>query len=271
MGNRLLFGCFIGICLVLMAGLCLAESTSGGTAVATAKAEQGSDEALESGEDDLMAELGADYPDSDMGAIADPLEPWNRLVFQVNDKLYLWILDPVARGYAATVPQPWRESYANAFYNVATPVRMVNDFLQGKPVQAFQELGSFVINTLFGFGGLLEPAENIDFLQPDPADTDTGLTLGTWGLGHGIYMVWPVLGPSSLRDTVGKVGDSFMNPLSYVSPWELSAGLKTGERVNALSLRLGEYQDFKESALDPYTAFKDGYIQYRQKALKEEN
>lgn len=271
MRNRLLLGCFTGICLLLMAGMCLAESPSGGTALATSKAEQGSDQALESARDDIMAELGADYSDSDIEAISDPLEPWNRLVFQVNDKLYLWILDPVARGYAATVPQPWRESYANAFYNVATPGRMVNDFLQGKPVQAFQELGSFVINTVFGFGGLLQPAEGIEFLQPDPPDTDTGLTLGTWGFGHGIYVVWPVLGPSSLRDTVGKVGDSFMNPLSYVSPWELSVGLKSGERVNALSLRLGEYQDFKESALDPYTAFKDGYIQYRQKALKEEN
>ena len=271
MGNRLLFVGFVGVCLLLMAGMCLAENPSGGSPVATTKVEQEADQDLVSAEDDLMAELGEDYPDSDIGTIADPLEPWNRLVFQVNDKLYVWILDPVARGYAATVPQPWRESYANAFYNVATPVRMVNDFLQGKPVQAFQELGSFVINTVFGFGGLLEPAEGIEFLQPDPPDTDTGLTLGTWGLGHGIYVVWPVLGPSSLRDTVGKVGDSFMNPLSYVSPWELSVGLKSGERVNALSLRLGEYQDFKESALDPYSAFKDGYIQYRQKALKEEN
>jgi phospholipid-binding lipoprotein MlaA len=248
-----------------MAGPGLAAETS----LALAESEQTKAQDPGSNEDnDLMAELGADYADQGTDAIADPLEPLNRLIFQVNDRLYVWVLDPVARGYAAAVPEPWRESFGHAFYNVATPVRLVNNLLQGRPVNAARELGSCVINTVFGFVGLLEPAKSIEILRPQPPDTDAGLTLGTWGLGHGFYLVLPVLGPSSLRDSVGRVGDVYLDPLDYVSPWELALGLRAEERLNAMSLRLGQYEDMKESALDPYTAFKDGYIQYRQRALE---
>lgn len=255
------------LCLMLMAG----PSLAGETNLALAGSEQ--TQTQESGSDaenDLMSELGADYADQDAEAVADPLEPLNRVMFQVNDRLYLWVLDPVARGYAATVPEPWRESFDQAFYNVAMPVRLVNNLLQGRPVNAAREAGSFVINTVFGFAGLLEPAKSIEILTPQPPDTDAGLTLGTWGLGHGFYLVLPVLGPSSLRDTVGRAGDVYLDPLDYVSPWELALGLRVEEKLNAMSLRLGQYEDMKESALDPYTAFKDGYIQYRQRALEAE-
>ena len=221
-------------------------------------------------EDDLMAELGSDYGEPGQQAIADPLEPWNRLMFQVNDKLYFWVLHPTAEGYAAVMPRPWRESFANAFDNAASPVRIVNDLLQGDVVQAGQELGACFINTVFGLGGLLEPSRGIPALTPDPPDTDTGLTLGSWGIGHGIYLFWPVIGPSSLRDTVGKVGDGFLHPVYYFTPWEWDIGLKAGDGVNILSLNLDQYQDLKDGALDPYTAFKDGYIQYRKKALHKE-
>ncbi|MFO7876926.1 MAG: VacJ family lipoprotein [Desulfovermiculus sp.] len=253
------------LCLMLMAG----PSLAGETNLALAGAEQ--TQTQESGSDaenDLMSELGADYAGQDTDSIADPLEPLNRLMFQVNDRLYLWVLDPAARGYAAAVPEPWRESFGHAFYNVATPVRLVNNLLQGRPVNAAREVGSCVINTVFGFAGLLEPAKSIEILRPQPPDTDAGLTLGTWGLGHGFYLVLPVLGPSSLRDSVGRVGDVYLDPLDYVSPWELALGLRAEEKLNALSLRLGQYEDMKESALDPYSAFKDGYIQYRKRSLQ---
>jgi phospholipid-binding lipoprotein MlaA len=220
--------------------------------------------------DDLMAELGMDYDDPKQPAIADPLESWNRIMFQVNDKLYFWVMHPVARGYAATLPEPWRKSFGNAFENLATPVRAANDLLQGKLVRAGQEVGSCLINTLFGFGGLLKPSEGIAALQPDPPDTDGGLTLGTWGMGHGIYLFWPVIGPSSLRDSVGKVGDSFLQPLYFIAPWEVEVGVKSGEGINYLSLNLDQYEDLKEGALDPYTALKDGYIQYRKSALNSD-
>lgn len=262
-------------CILLPLGLCLGlmlmagPGLAGETNLTLAGAEQTQTRKSESSlENDLMAELGTDYAEQDREAIADPLEPLNRVMFQVNDRLYVWFLDPVARGYAATVPEPWRESFDQAFYNVAMPVRLVNNLLQGRPVNAAREVGSFVINTVFGFVGLLEPAKSIEILTPQPPDTDAGLTLGTWGIGHGFYLVLPVLGPSSLRDSVGRVGDVYLDPLDYVSPWELALGLRVEEKLNAMSLRLGQYEDMKESALDPYTAFKDGYIQYRQRALE---
>ncbi|MFP4257940.1 MAG: VacJ family lipoprotein [Desulfovermiculus sp.] len=265
MRSLTLFPVALFLCFMFLAGQGLAAENS----LAPPGSEQAQAQDAGSDEDgDMMAELEADYGDQDGGTVADPLEPWNRLMFQVNDRLYVWVLDPAARGYAAAMPEPWRESFDNAFYNVATPVRLVNNLLQGRPVNAARELGSCVINTVFGFVGLLEPAKSIELLRPQPPDTDAGLTLGTWGLGHGFYLVLPVLGPSSLRDSVGRVGDVYLDPLDYVSSWELALGLRAEEKLNAMSLRLGQYEDMKESALDPYTAFKDGYIQYRKRALK---
>jgi len=221
----------------------------------------------EAADQDVMAELGADYQESDQASIADPLEPWNRLMFTVNDKLYVWVMEPVARGYAAALPETWRNSFDQALYNAATPVRLVNDLLQFRPGDAAQELGSCVINTLFGFGGLLKPSEGIATLNPEPANTDAGLTLGTWGIGHGFYLFWPILGPSSLRDSVGTVGDGFLHPLYYIEPWEVDAVINAGEGINTLSLNLGRYEELQEGALDPYTALKDVYEQYRKRAL----
>ena len=109
----------------------------------------------------------------------------------------------------------------------------------------------------------------LHYRLPEPSAEDTGQTLGKWGLGPGFYIVWPVLGPSSLRDSVGKVGDYFLDPVNYVDPHTLATGLKVEEKVNSVSLRLGEYEDLKEASLDPYVAFKNAYYQYRQKLLQE--
>ena len=216
---------------------------------------------------DLFDELSNDYTVQEEQAVPDPLEPVNRFFFQVNDKLYFYLLKPVAQGYEAVLPEPVREGIGNVFYNIGYPGRLVNNVLQARFVRALQETGIFVVNTLFGFGGLMEPARESEALRPAPPEKDTGLTLGTWGLDHGCYLVLPVLGPASARDGVGRVGDSFLNPLTYVEPSLLSTGLKAGERVNALSFRLGEYEEIKAGSMDPYTAVKDGYLQYRDAEL----
>ncbi len=214
-------------------------------------------------QDDLLQELGEDYGADETRRISDPLEPMNRVFFQVNDKLYLYLLKPVSSAYARVLPENFRDGLGNAFYNLRMPGRLVNNLLQGRPVRAAKEAGRFAINTLFGFGGLLEPAKGIGALASKPPEKDTGLTLATWGTPPGLYLIWPVLGPSSLRASLGKVGDHFLDPLSYVDPSLLGTGLKAGERINSLSFRLGEYEDLKESALDPYSALKDAYTQYR--------
>ncbi|HKK91357.1 MAG TPA: MlaA family lipoprotein, partial [Desulfobacteraceae bacterium] len=91
----------------------------------------------------------------------------------------------------------------------------------------------------------------------------------TWRLGQGFYLVLPLLGPSTLRDALGMAGDSFLDPVTYVDPSLLAAGIKTVETVNSLSFKLGEYQSLKEASFDPYEAMKNGYLQVRRSKVKE--
>ena len=197
----------------------------------------------------------------------DPLEPVNRVMFTLNDKLYFWILKPVATGYGAVVPEPFRNGIDNAFDNIEFPIRFVSSILQGKVVRAFQETGRFILNTTCGLAGLFNVADEVQSLKSSPEDL--GQTLGHYGLGHGVYLVLPVFGPSSIRDAVGRAGDSYLNPVSYVTPWESGLALRSVKVINTTSRRLGEYEDLKEASLDPYTAFKDGYLQYRRRMVKE--
>ena len=100
-------------------------------------------------------------------------------------------------------------------------------------------------------------------------DEDLGQTLGTYGIGNGFYIVWPFIGPSSLRDTVGLVGDGFLTPVYYVNPWEASLGIEANDKINDTSLHIGDYEDLKESAVDPYVAIRDAYTQHRKKEVEE--
>jgi len=200
-------------------------------------------------------------------AVADPLEGLNRGIFKFNDKLYFWFLKPVSSAYATVTPQGIRVAVRNAFHNVAMPIRFVNCALQGKGRAMGTELARFVINSALGLGGLIDFASREYNLNPH--DEDTGQTLGVYGMKPVLYIVWPVFGPSSVRDTLGMAGDYFLNPLYYLSPdYYVSAALKAGKTVNDTSLRLGEYEDFKKSALDPYISMRDAYLQYRADEIR---
>ena len=94
-------------------------------------------------------------------------------------------------------------------------------------------------------------------------------TLGSYGIGNGFYILWPFLGPSSLRDTVGLVGDSFLNPVNYIRDGATLIGVRVFNQVNDLSLHLGEYEDMKAAALDPYTALRDAYAQYMKAHIEK--
>lgn len=220
-------------------------------------------------EDLLAEELGEDL---DLGSqtlqVTDPLQGFNRLMFRVNDWLYLHFLRSGAIFYEHLFPLSWRTGIKNFFHNLRTPVRLGNDVLQARFAAVGKEVGCFVINTLGGFGGLLDPARGISCLRPLPPEQDFGLTLKSWGLGHGCYLVWPVLGPSSLRDSVGLVGDSFLDPISYVKPLPLSVGLNAEDKMNSFSFGYHEYDTLKKGALDPYLAFRDAYFQLRRAAAQ---
>ncbi len=199
--------------------------------------------------------------------IADPLEPVNRAAFYFNDKLYFWVLKPLAKGYSAVVPEDARIAVRNAFNNIAVPIRVVNNLLQFKVKSAGNELVRFCVNSTLGLLGLFDVAK--DKLDIKMQDEDFGQTLGVWGLGPGIFITWPVLGPSSLRDSVGFAGDYYLDPVSYVNPVLDSIAIRAGDRVNRTSLVLGQYEDIKKDAIDPYAAFRDIYHQYRENKIKK--
>jgi phospholipid-binding lipoprotein MlaA len=212
---------------------------------------------VEEGEEEAKAE------------IADPLEPFNRAMYHFNDKLYFWVLKPLAQGYRTVVPEEARLGVGNFFANVAFPIRFVNCLLQANIRGAASELGRFVINTIWGIGGLLDTASH-PYINLPKQDVDFGQTLGVFGLGPGFYINWPILGPSSPRDTLGWFGDIFIHPFYnfFIDP-VLSLEIWTFDKINDTSLSIGNYESLKDAAIDPYVAIRDAYVQYRHKKVKD--
>lgn len=199
--------------------------------------------------------------------IADPLYVWNKGMYYFNDKFYFWLFKPVAQGYSAVFPEDIRISVSNFFHNITTPIRFVSSILQLKMKSAGNELLRFAVNTTFGVGGLGDFAK--DKMDIKRHDEDLGQTFGHYGIGHGFYIVWPVLGPSSLRDTVGLVGDIFLNPVNYVTPLQDWLAITASDKVNETSLHIGDYEDIIKAAIDPYISIRDAYVQHREKKVKE--
>jgi phospholipid-binding lipoprotein MlaA len=198
--------------------------------------------------------------------VSDPIEPVNRGIFWFNDKLYFYLLKPVARGYRWAVPEPWRVSVQNVFSNLASPVRIINAGLQGKFSDAGNEITRFFVNTTLGIGGLFDTArDNFDIRKHDE---DLGQTLGHYGIGPGFYLVLPVLGPSDVRDAVGTFVDSRMNLVYYLVDGWTYYEVRAYEKINDLSLDKDTYESIKKEALDPYLFVRDAYMQYRQNKVR---
>jgi phospholipid-binding lipoprotein MlaA len=237
------------------------RSAAPSPAVAPADANSSNDSALNEIEEDLAQK-------QKKTTVADPLEPVNRFMFGVNDVLYFWVAKPVLTGYVKVVPQPVRGGIRNFFHNLATPTRLVNCILQNNASGANAEVSRFAINTTIGVLGIGDPAHEHWKLQP--AEEDLGQTLAYYGLGDGFYLMWPLLGPSNLRDSVGMVGDEFLNPTRYITPEELSIGVSATSTVNSGSFHLGDYETLKAASVDPYVAMREAYVQYRHKQIKGE-
>jgi phospholipid-binding lipoprotein MlaA len=196
--------------------------------------------------------------------IADPLESVNRRFFWFNDKLYFWVLGPGARAYSKAAPSSLRSSVQRFFVNTRYPVRLVNNVLQGRVESAGQETARFVLNTTLGLAGFFDPAQELK-LKPQPADLDQ--TLGVYGIGPGVYLDWPILGPSSVRGSVGIAGDTLLTPGTYLDT-EIIVPVRAYELLNATSLHPGEYEDFKKAALDPYVALRSAYYDSREDFIR---
>jgi len=201
-------------------------------------------------------------------ALADPIEPFNRAMYQFNDKLYFWVLKPVATGYTKVVPEGARVSVKNFFTNLAFPIRFVSCLLQADFTCTAQETGRFFLNSIWGVAGLFDVA-SMEGVNLPKQDADLGQTFGVWGIGQGFYIVWPVLGPSSPRDTLGTAGEFFLYPVTYLNPWYVPSAARAYEIINDTSLRIGDYEALKGAAIDPYIAIRDAYAQYRYKKIEK--
>jgi len=192
----------------------------------------------------------------------DPLEIFNRGMFWVNDKLYFYLLKPAARVFRI-IPQPVRVSIANFFNNIETPIRLVNAAAQLKWSDAGHELERFAINTTVGIGGLFDPAKSR--LRISPKIEDSGQTMGHYGVGAGPYLVIPIIGPSTLRDGIGRVADYYLHPVTYiVDDFSDIVIIEAIDVTNTLSLDKDTYEAIKKDALDPYLFIRDAYLQRRR-------
>ncbi len=241
------------------------EITADGERVLLAEAENPHEETAP--EDDNSVEGGNDNGDMENNRIADPLYYWNVSMYHFNDKFYFWLLKPVAQGYSAVAPEPVRIAVSNFFQNLTTPIRFMGNLLQLKLKNAGDELVRFVTNSTQGLAGFMDVAKSHYGIVAH--DEDIGQALGSYGIGHGFYLVWPFLGPSSLRDTAGLVGDTLLNPVTYVNPMETAIGIRAYDRVNETTFHIGDYEDMKEAAIDPYVSLRNGYVQHRKKQVKE--
>jgi len=191
----------------------------------------------------------------------DPLQPMNRKVFWFNDKLDVYVLVPVAKGWDKIAPKSVERSVSNFFTNLRSPIVIVNDLFQGKLKNGASDTGRFVVNTTIGILGFFDRATPFGLEQHVE---DFGQTLGWYGLGPGPYLVIPILGPSDIRDATGLVIQTYFDPINQVTPpenmWEL-IGLRA---IDTRASLLGTEDLVSGAALDKYTFIRSAYLQRRR-------
>jgi phospholipid-binding lipoprotein MlaA len=194
----------------------------------------------------------------------DPFEPMNRVVFNFNDGVDRYVAVPVAKGYQKVTPQPLRTAVSNFFSNLGDLTNAANALLQLKFTDATEDIMRFAFNSVFGIGGLLDWATPAGLPKHHQ---DFGLTLGHWGIPSGPYLVLPLFGPSTVRDSMGLIVDVKFNPLNYMEP-ALRNPLYVLQFVSVRSDLLGASDLLQQAALDKYSFVRDAYTQQRRARLR---
>ena len=197
-------------------------------------------------------------------------DPWE----SVNDKTFYfnfnladhYAIKPAAKVWSR-LPEQFRQSLANAFYNLDMPKRFVNKVLQGRLPSAGLELTRFVVNTTVGVAGLFDVASRLGI---EKTDADSGETFALYGVGPGPYLVLPLLPPLDVRDAFGFAADSFMDPLSwFITPIGADFGRSAAKQINERANNMKLYDDVEDSSLDLYAAVRNGYLQRRRKTIED--
>ena len=190
----------------------------------------------------------------------DPWEDWNRGVYKFNKVVDSAIAKPITKGYKAITPDIVEKGVSNVYSNLTDVPTMINNLLQGKVIDSLSDLGRFVINSTIGIAGIWDPATSIGL---EKHDEDFGQTLGAWGVGSGPYMMLPLLGPSTLRDTAAYPVNSETNLINQIEH------IPTRNQATVLDLidkrsKLMQIEDLLEDALDEYAFVRDTWMQNRQ-------
>lgn len=188
----------------------------------------------------------------------DPWEGFNRRVFAFNEVVDRYALKPVAQGYDYVTPDPVQKSVGNVFSNLGEIRTAINSVLQGKPANAGIATGRFLINSTVGVLGIFDVAGRLELVG---RKEDFGQTLGVWGVGEGPYLVLPLLGPSTVRDTAGLPADIYTSPLAYVDSDRVRYGMLA---LDVIDTRASFLEQEKLLRGDRYTFLRDGYLQRRR-------
>jgi len=197
---------------------------------------------------------------------ADPLESFNRGVYQFNDSFDKAIAKPVAQGYNTVMPVPGKAMVSNFFSNLDDFLVTLNDLLQFKFTQAASDGARFLINSTFGVFGLIDVAHRLE-----KHNEDFGQTLGYWGMGNGPYLMLPFLGPSSVRDGVGLYADGRASRISHIDHIATRNQLYLTKAINRRAQLLDQEKVLDEAALDRYAFIRDAYLLRRKSLVYDGN
>lgn len=197
----------------------------------------------------------------------DPWEKPNRAFFRFNDKLDRWALKPLADVYVFVIPAPLRVCIGNGFDNLIYFNVIFNDYMQGKWDQGLSDFGRMAMNSSVGFGGIFDVATSCGM----PAhENDFGITLGKWGVKTGPYLVIPVLGPSTARDSTRWGVLYAASPITWLNlPLTVTVPLYFADLIDLRSRSDSVFRFRNEAALDPYVFTRDAYLQYREAKVHE--
>jgi len=212
---------------------------------------------------------------SSTNAAEECFEGTSRAIFKFNMAVDDVVLEPLAKGYNK-LPSPIKKGTNNFTSNIGMLLSIPNNLLQGNLKELGQSIGSFTINSTVGILGFLNPAEKIGL---KPHKEDVGQTLGSYGVGSGCYFVLPILGPTTARDSIGLLIDSYMDPFAHVTLREKEIFSSSGNSLDYYSVKATTAIDFRadndknfesleKNSLDLYSSLKSIYLQDRENKIK---
>ena len=217
-------------------------------------------------EDDFIEEDPFAAEEPEIPELKDPLEGINRKIYNFNEAVYENLLKPVASTYRDLVHEEIRIAVRNLFNNALAPIKLFSSLIQFDFEKSGRVLSRTLINTAFGWGGMLDVAGQ-EYEIKD-VNEDFNQALGYHGVGSGPYVVLPFLGPSTTRGLVGRIVDSFLSPTIVVAPGFAAGAAMSGTRmVNDTSFRIEDIDQLKKDAIDPYVSMRDFYHQYTEKQI----